>query len=184
MRTVIPSMCWPLREGKRKPPCVVSRAVVLRCQGLPWLAARVNLPSKHALARRTEFSCRSHPPTFRLVSPADTGRFDVHVLVPLLFEYEGMLLWPTFETPIFEAAVHAVFDYMCSVAAHHRVSSLWCPDLRNSICDLVAKRGLRVEVDEDPEAGLLTGTIHVSYGYGEVPLRRGRVTFVARQMDA
>ncbi len=74
--------------------------------------------------------------SFRLLSQLGRGRFEVAVSVPLVLEYEEVLLG---ERPLGLAAedVQVVLDYLCSVARHQEIFYLWRPILPDPQDDLV-----------------------------------------------
>jgi putative PIN family toxin of toxin-antitoxin system len=74
---------------------------------------------------------------FRLLSLVGSGRFGVNLSVPLLMEYEDVLLRPETGIPLPRAAIEDVLDYYCSAARHHQVFFLWRPYLKDPRDDMV-----------------------------------------------
>ncbi|MFT4257373.1 MAG: putative toxin-antitoxin system toxin component, PIN family [Pseudoxanthomonas sp.] len=72
---------------------------------------------------------------FRLLSLTGTGLFDIHLSVPLLFEYEDVLRRS--EIGIGAADAEAVLDYLCGVARKQEIHFLWRPWLRDPKDDMV-----------------------------------------------
>ena len=60
-----------------------------------------------------------------------TGRFDLHVSVPLVLEYEEVLKRSAPELGLDPSDIDDVVDYICSVATHHEIDFLWRPFLRD-----------------------------------------------------
>ena len=66
---------------------------------------------------------------FRLLTLVGTGRFDIHLSVPLVLEYEEVLLreLPHFQVP--RSGVENVLDFHCLGATRHQICFLWRPYL-------------------------------------------------------
>jgi putative PIN family toxin of toxin-antitoxin system len=71
---------------------------------------------------------------FRLVSLLRKGRFEISVSVPLVLEYEDVLLRAT---TLSEGAVLAVVRYLCSIAHRQKIFFLWRPSLPDPKNDMV-----------------------------------------------
>lgn len=72
---------------------------------------------------------------FRLLSLLGTGRFETAVSVPLIFEYEDVLVRETIGIP--ESAASDVIDYLCKVSCQQDVQFLWRPYLKDPADDFV-----------------------------------------------
>ncbi|MBI2920137.1 MAG: putative toxin-antitoxin system toxin component, PIN family [Planctomycetes bacterium] len=66
-----------------------------------------------------------------------TGRFGTHVSVPLVLEYEEVLLRESPVLGLSPADVRDFLDYICSVSEHHAIDFLWRPLLRDPHDDMV-----------------------------------------------
>jgi putative PIN family toxin of toxin-antitoxin system len=75
--------------------------------------------------------------SFQLLSRVGTGAFDIAVSVPLVLEYEDALLRHLSASALAIEDVHAVIDYLCSVATRQEIFFLWRPALRDPGDDLV-----------------------------------------------
>lgn len=64
-------------------------------------------------------------------------RFQLHLSVPLVLEYEEVARRHAAELGLDEADVDDVLDYLCSVARLHEIFFLWRPVLRDPSDDLV-----------------------------------------------
>jgi putative PIN family toxin of toxin-antitoxin system len=76
---------------------------------------------------------------FRLLSRVATGDFDIAVSVPLVLEYEDVLLRQLADTSLSESDVHDMLDYLCKMARRQEIFFLWRPLLRDPKDDLVAE---------------------------------------------
>ena len=73
----------------------------------------------------------------RILQWIGTGRFGTHVSVPLVLEYEEILLRKSPELGISPADIRDFLDYICSVSTHHAIDFLWRPLLRDPDDDMV-----------------------------------------------
>lgn len=75
--------------------------------------------------------------SFRLLSEIGRGRFEIALSVPLVLEYEDVLLRHSDVTGLSQADVDAVLDYFCSVAHLQQIFYLWRPLLPDPKDDLL-----------------------------------------------
>lgn len=75
--------------------------------------------------------------SFQLLSRIGTGEFEIAVSVPLVLEYEDVLLRQMAATSLDETDVRNIVDYMCSVATCQEIFFLWRPQLKDPGDDLV-----------------------------------------------
>jgi len=97
-------------------------------QGLPKIVIDTNVLVA-ALRSRSGWS-------FELLRQVGEQRFQHVVTVPLVMEYEDVLLRPGL-VPLPEAAVHDVLDYLCATAIRQPVHFLWRPRLPDVKDDMV-----------------------------------------------
>lgn len=74
--------------------------------------------------------------SFQLLSWVGQGRFQHVLTVPLLMEYEDVLLRPGM-VPLAVDAVNDVLDYLCATAIRQTVHFLWRPQLSDVKDDMV-----------------------------------------------
>lgn len=67
----------------------------------------------------------------KLISLVGTGRFEMHVSVPLIFEYEEVLLRQRRELGLTHDDVSDLIDAICALAIGHEIHFLWRPYLRD-----------------------------------------------------
>ena len=83
----------------------------------------------------------------RLLALVGSDRFGINLSVPLVLEYEDVLLRPELRIPLSPGAIGDVLDYHCSVARHHEIFFLWRPYLKDPgddmLLELAAKAGCR-----------------------------------------
>lgn len=74
--------------------------------------------------------------SFELLSQVGRGRFQHILTVPLVMEYEDVLLRPGM-VPLGAGGVHDVLDYLCATADLQSVHFLWRPQLPDVKDDMV-----------------------------------------------
>jgi putative PIN family toxin of toxin-antitoxin system len=72
-----------------------------------------------------------HGASARLLALVGTGRFNINLSVPLVLEYEGVLLRPELRMPVSPGVIAAVLDYHCLVGRRHEIFFLWRPFLKD-----------------------------------------------------
>jgi len=75
--------------------------------------------------------------SYRLLMLVDSGKFTINLSVPLLLEYEQVAKRLVGETPLTEADVDDILDYLCQTAEQRRVFYLWRPFLKDPEDDMV-----------------------------------------------
>jgi len=85
--------------------------------------------------------------SFRLLSDIGSGRFEIALSVPMVLEYESILLRMLDDLPLDRADVDALLDYLCSVADRQTVFFLWRPHLRDPKDDMVLELAVASRCD-------------------------------------
>ena len=80
----------------------------------------------------------------RLLRLVDSGKFEVNLSVPLVFEYEAAAKK---SAPLPPHDVDAVIDYICSVAQHRKIHYLWRPLLKDPKDDMVLELAVTANCD-------------------------------------
>lgn len=73
----------------------------------------------------------------KLMSLIGTGCFDMHVSVPLVLEYEEVLLRQELQLGLTAQDVADLVDSICALAEHHQIHFLWRPFLRDEKDEMV-----------------------------------------------
>ncbi len=73
----------------------------------------------------------------KLLGFIGTGRFDLHVSVPIVLEYEDALMRLVRTIGVNKHDVGDVIDFVCAAAVHHEVYFLWRPWLKDPDDDKV-----------------------------------------------
>lgn len=84
---------------------------------------------------------------FRLLSLIGTGDFEICLSVPVVLEYEEVLLEQVEELYFTECDLRDLLDYLCSVGKHQEVYFLWRPYLRDTKDDLVLEAAVAGNCD-------------------------------------
>ena len=85
--------------------------------------------------------------SYRLLDLVGRGLFDLHLSVPLVFEYEEVLVREVADQFVPVSTVEAVIDFHCAVAEQHRIYFLWRPVLRDPGDDLVLELAVAAQAD-------------------------------------
>ena len=67
----------------------------------------------------------------KLMTLVGTGRFEVHVSVPLVLEYEEVLRRESISLGLTAQDVTDLVDGLCTLGRHHEIYFLWRPQLRD-----------------------------------------------------
>jgi putative PIN family toxin of toxin-antitoxin system len=82
---------------------------------------------------------------FRLLGLVGLEKFDLHVSVSLVVEYEAVLKSGVIS--LTAQAIDDVIDYLCSVASHVKVFYLWRPFLRDPKDDMLLELAVAAGCD-------------------------------------
>jgi putative PIN family toxin of toxin-antitoxin system len=85
--------------------------------------------------------------SFRVLQLVGTGAFDLHISVPLVLEYEEILLRELPRLNVSRAVVDNVIDYLCAVAVSHEIFFLWRPYLPDCDDDMVLELAVAAECE-------------------------------------
>ncbi len=85
--------------------------------------------------------------SFQILRLIGTPAFDVAVSVPLVLEYESVLLRHVASSALGEREMHDIIDYICSVAVRQEVFYLWRPFLRDVADDMVLELAVAAGCD-------------------------------------
>ena len=83
----------------------------------------------------------------KLMSLIGTNRFDIHVSVPLVFEYEAILLQQREQLALTPEDVADMVDALCALALPHKIYFLWRPYLRDRKDELVLELAVAARCD-------------------------------------
>ena len=75
--------------------------------------------------------------SFRLISLIDKGYFDFYLSVPLVLEYEEVLIRLLPKLALTRKDVGNFLDYVCKVGKHQQIFFLWRPYLKDPKDDMV-----------------------------------------------
>ncbi len=83
---------------------------------------------------------------FQLLRRVGTPLFDIHLSVPLVLEYEAVLLRRS-NLQISKKVIDDALDFHCAVAVHHLIFFLWRPYLPDSKDDMVLELAVKAGCD-------------------------------------
>ena len=75
------------------------------------------------------------------------GRFDIHLSVPLVLEYEEVLLRELPHLQVARTMVEDVLDFHCTVATRHQIFFLWRPYLPAPSDDMLLELAVAAQCD-------------------------------------
>ena len=75
--------------------------------------------------------------SFRLISLINQGYFDFYLSVPLVLEYEEVLLRLLPKLTLTKKDISNFLDYFCKVGKHQKIFFLWRPYLKDPKDDMV-----------------------------------------------
>ena len=73
----------------------------------------------------------------RMIRLLGSGHFDIHISVPLILEYESVVLRQLDDLPITPGDVDDVLNYICQVAVAHEIYYTWRPFLSDPDDDML-----------------------------------------------
>lgn len=85
--------------------------------------------------------------SFQVLSLLGEDAFSVHVSVPLVLEYEEVLMRRRGDLGLTANDVTDVIDYVCSVAGLHEIHFLWRPRLRDPDDEMVLELAVTAGCD-------------------------------------
>jgi putative PIN family toxin of toxin-antitoxin system len=84
---------------------------------------------------------------FRLLELVGSRRFNIHLSVPLVLEYEEVLVRELPNLAISASDIQDFIDFHCAVATHHQIYFLWRPYLRDPKDDMVLELAVKAGCD-------------------------------------
>lgn len=75
--------------------------------------------------------------SYKLLMLVNSGKFTIHVSVPLVLEYEDVAKRLLENIPLTEQDIDNILDYLCAVAQQHQIFYLWRPLLKDPKDDMV-----------------------------------------------
>lgn len=85
--------------------------------------------------------------SYRLLTQVGQGYFDINLSVPLVLEYEEVLLKQEKELLIDKQAIEDIINYHCRVGRHHRIFYLWRPLLKDPDDEMILELAVRGNCD-------------------------------------
>jgi len=84
---------------------------------------------------------------FRLLTLVGTGRFEIHLSVPLVLEYQEVLSRELSNLYVSATDIEDFIEFHCSVAMKHQIFFLWRPYLRDPKDDMVLELAVAAGCD-------------------------------------
>ncbi len=74
-------------------------------------------------------------------------QFVCNISVPLIVEYEKVLLDPALEIPFTQTKIKKILNFVCANSNHHRIFYLWRPFLKDEKDDMVLELAVSSNCD-------------------------------------
>lgn len=84
---------------------------------------------------------------FRLLQLIGTGKFDMNISVPLILEYEDVLLRQATVLKLSKKDVDDLIDYYCIVGNQHEIFYLWRPTLKDPEDEMLLELAVKAQCD-------------------------------------
>jgi putative PIN family toxin of toxin-antitoxin system len=84
---------------------------------------------------------------FQILSLVGTGKFDIHLSVPLVLEYQDVLSRDANQLHITPEDVDRLIAFHCAVATRHRIFFLWRPYLSDPKDDMILELAVKAKCD-------------------------------------
>lgn len=81
--------------------------------------------------------------SYRLLSLLDSAKFEINLSVPLVIEYEDVLLGKIHTLNFSEPQIGQFLDYLCVIGNWHEVYFLWRPILKDPADDMILELAVR-----------------------------------------
>jgi putative PIN family toxin of toxin-antitoxin system len=85
--------------------------------------------------------------SFKLLSLLESGQFQIHLSVPLVMEYEEILVRNRTALGLLGSDVSDLLDYLCLIAELHEVHFLWRPLLRDPKDEMILELAVKAGCD-------------------------------------
>lgn len=83
----------------------------------------------------------------KLLSMIGTHKFEIHDSVPLILEYEDVILRQRDEIGLSAREVSDLIDSLCSLSHHHEIYFLWRPSLPDANDELILELAVSAQCD-------------------------------------
>ncbi len=84
---------------------------------------------------------------FRLLTLVGTGKFDIHLSVPLVLEYQEVLSRELSNLYVTATDIEQLIEFHCLVAKRHKIFFLWRPYLPDPKDDMVLELAVKAGCD-------------------------------------
>ena len=85
--------------------------------------------------------------SYKLLTLIDCGKFQFHLSVPLLFEYESVLKRDVKNSELSMEEIDSILDYLCQLSSRHKISYLWRPYLKDPKDDFILELAVEAGCD-------------------------------------
>ena len=83
----------------------------------------------------------------KLISLVGTGKFEIHLSVPLILEYEDVALRQETSLKVTQDVIKDVLDSLCALGHHHDIHFLWRPYLPDPADEFVLELAVAAQTE-------------------------------------
>ena len=84
---------------------------------------------------------------FQLLQLIGTGKFDINISVPLILEYQDVLLRQLSVLGLSKEDISDLIDYFCFAGKQHEIFYLWRPTLRDPEDEMLLELAVKAQCD-------------------------------------
>lgn len=84
---------------------------------------------------------------FQVLRLIGTGPFDINISVPLILEYEDVLIRQLNHLTLSKVDIEDLIDYYCAVGRQHEIFYLWRPTLRDPEDEMLLELAVKAGCD-------------------------------------
>jgi putative PIN family toxin of toxin-antitoxin system len=85
--------------------------------------------------------------SFLLLQLIGTGKFEMNISVPLILEYQDVLLRQAVELKLSRTDVDDLINYYCYASNQHKIFYLWRPTLRDPEDEMLVELAVKARCD-------------------------------------
>jgi putative PIN family toxin of toxin-antitoxin system len=85
--------------------------------------------------------------SYKILKLIPSGKFDIFISVPLILEYESVLLKQIKKLNLNKSDINDFLDYICSAAEHTKIFFLWRPILKDAYDDHILELAVASSAD-------------------------------------
>ena len=85
--------------------------------------------------------------SYSLLRLIGKGKFEYNISVPIMLEYEKVLLDSKLKIPFMKQEIEKILNFICANSNHHKIYYLWRPYLKDEKDDMVLELAVSSNAD-------------------------------------